>query len=143
MLRKYIEICYSFLALLAVKSTEATRGMLPSDDNVAALIPTVGTETVNETHSAVANSATSISCWDGLSQTDRALCEHSGILTPSCESSQICKRVDDTCGYVCENPFETQEPCGDGHIGKFKVICSFTGPVQFVRSMSPSPHVEK
>ena len=139
MLRKYIEISYSFLTLLAVKSTEATRGMLPSDDNDAALIPTVDTETVNETHSAVANSTTSISCWDGLSPTDREVCEQSGILTPSCENSQICKRVDDTCGYVCE-PFETPKPCGnDGQISKFKVSGRENDKLIFSLESSPEP----
>ena len=110
------------MALLAIKSTEANRGGFPSADNDSALIPTtVGTETLNGAHSAVANSTTSISCWDGLSPTDREVCEQSGILTPSCENSQICKRVDDTCGYVCEL-LETPKPCGnDGQISKFKV----------------------
>ena len=115
------------MALLAVKSTDATRGGLPSDDNDASLIPTtVDTTAGNDTATldeAIALSATSISCWDGLSQTDRDFCEQSGISTPSCEHSQICKRIEDTCGYACENPFETPQPSDvDGQIGKFKVL---------------------
>ena len=109
------------MTLLAVKSSEATRGGLPSDDNNASLTPTTVRTTVYESHSAVANSTTSISCWDGLSSTDRDSCEESGISTPFCKHSQICKRVDDTCGYVCENQ-GTPKPCGnDGQISKFKV----------------------
>ena len=124
---------------MAVKSTEATRGGLPSDDNDVSLTPTtVGTTTVNGAHSEVANSSTSISCWDGLSPTDRESCEQSGILTPSCENSQICKRVDDTCGYVCENmfPFESPKPCGnDGQISKFKLQSPGISPINIQLSL--------
>ena len=116
---------------MAVKSTDATRGGLPSDDNDASLIPTTvdtatvtdatgatGTITVQEDHSA-----TSISCWDGLSSIDREACELSGISTPSCEHSQICKRIENTCGYACLDPSETPKPSDvDGQIGKFKVL---------------------
>ena len=112
---------------MAVKSTDATRGGLPSDDNDASIIPTnadtatVDTATVRAAQPAIALSSNSISCWDALSPSDRATCENSDILTPGCPQSQICKRVGDTCGYVCENPLETAKPCGnDDHIGEFK-----------------------
>ena len=113
---------------MAVKSTDATRGGLPSDDNGASIIPTnadtttVDTATVRAAQPAIALSSNSISCWDALSVGDRARCENSGILTPSCPQSQICKRVGDTCGYVCEN-VGIPKPCGnDGHIGEFKAF---------------------
>ena len=118
------------MTLLAIKSTDATRGGLPSDDNDASLIPTTvesvgriditagtGTITVHEAHSA-----TSISCWDGLSPIDREACELSGISTPSCEHSQICKGIEDTCGYACENPSDPKPSDVDGQIGEFKVL---------------------
>ena len=130
MLENYIEISISFLAFLAVKSTDATRGGLPSDDNDAALVPTTvesvgridttagtGTLTIHEAHSAA-----SISCWDGLSTTDREFCELSEMSTPSCEHSQICKRIEDTCGYACENPSDPKPSDVDGQIGEFKVL---------------------
>ena len=113
---------------MAVKSTDATRGGLPSDDNGASIIPTnadtttVDTATVRAAQPAIALSSNSISCWDALSVDDRAICENSGMLTPGCPQSQICNRVGDTCGYVCEIPL-APKPCGDdGHIGEFKAI---------------------
>ena len=130
-----IENFESFLTLLAVKSAEATRGGLPSDDNNNSITSTTETAAVESEIAilgtdelAKADSSNSISCWDALSVIDRAECENSGILTPGCPQSQICKRVDDTCGYVCENPIETPKPCADdGHIGKSRNVFSVHG----------------
>ena len=125
MLEYNIEISHSFFTLLAVKSTDATgRGVIPSDDNDASTTVETNNGTVEAAaDEAFALSATSISCWDGLSTIDREACEQSGISTPSCEHSQICKRIDDTCGYACLDLIETPQPSDvDGQIGKFKVL---------------------
>ena len=127
------------MTLLAVQSAEASRGGLPSDDNSSLITSTTvtataGTETgetaetetstLEEAQSAKAHSLNSISCWDALSVSDRVDCENSGILTPSCPQSQICKRVDETCGYVCKDPEKIPQPCGDD-IGEFKKFFSW------------------
>ena len=112
------------MTLLAVKSTDATRGGLPSDDNDASTTVETNNGSVEATvNEAIDLSVTSISCWDGLSTVDREACELSGISTPSCEHSQICKRIEDTCGYACLDLIETPQPSDiDGQIGKFKVL---------------------
>ena len=128
-----IKISQSFLTFLAVKSTEATRGGLPSNDNDALTTSTAFTATegtaatlVEAAQSIITNSSNSISCWDALSESDRTECKKSGVLTPGCPRSQICKRVGDTCGYVCEDS-RVPQPCGDDdHIGKLIGLLIFS-----------------
>ena len=114
------------MAFLAARPTEATeRGAFDSDVDTGILDEILTTtETFDRWTDplAVADSPNSISCWDGLSQTDRENCQNSGITTPECGGPSICKRVENTCGYYCVDPTHPKHPehdlIDDGMIGK-------------------------